>query len=170
MLTSKTANTFKNITDEFLELLHSKDETQLNLSPFEGSWSAAQVGEHLYKSYAFVEVLNGHTKPTNRLPYEKIELGKTLFENFEEKYKSPESIVPSATLIKKDELINNLKQRIAQIMEAITTKDLLLICTDFAIPEYGEFTGLEWVWFNVYHTRRHVRQIKNIFSSLNLIR
>ncbi len=171
-LTSKTevTNAFKNITDELLELLNSKEETQLNLKPFEGSWSATQVGEHLYKSYAFVEILNGHTKPTNRIPDEKVELGKALFENFEAKYKSPEPIVPSATLIKKNELINNLKQRISQIMEVITTKDLLLICKDFAIPEYGEFTGLEWVWFNIYHTRRHVRQIKNIFSNLNLIK
>jgi hypothetical protein len=169
MSKSKTEviNAFKDVTNELLALLNSKGETQLNLKPFEGSWSVAQVGEHLYKSYAFVEILNGHTKSTERPPDEKVAMGKALFENFELKYKSSESISPSITPIEKEKLTSGLKKIIAQIIETVEKKDILLICTDFAISQYGEFTGLEWVWFNIYHTRRHVQQIKNIYSTLN---
>ena len=54
----------------------------------------------------------------------------------------------------------------AKITEAITTLDLSATCTAFELPESGEFTRSEWVWFAIYHIKRHTHQLKNIYDIL----
>jgi hypothetical protein len=42
--------------------------------------------------------------------------------------------------------------------------DLSLTCTDFPFPTLGEFTRWEWITFIIYHTKKHIFQIKNIYK------
>ncbi|MEN7550616.1 DinB family protein [Rapidithrix thailandica] len=158
---------FEQTTQELLQILSSLSEKQLNTVPFEGSWTAGQVGEHLLKSYGVAEVLNGKVKPTERPIDEKVEEVKTLFLNFDIKMDSPEAIVPSEGLLEKAPMIASLETRIRQIQVVLEEADLSVTCLDFAIPEYGAFTRLEWIYFNVFHTQRHVHQLKNIVKELN---
>ncbi|MGO3653762.1 MAG: hypothetical protein ACTJFN_05275, partial [Sphingobacterium sp.] len=46
--------------------------------------------------------------------------------------------------------------------------DLSLTCIDFSIPEYGEFTRFEWIWFNIYHTQRHMLQLESMILANNI--
>lgn len=166
-MTNKKQNTFNEfhkITSSLMKTLTNLTEEQLNFYPKKG-WSAAQVGEHLLKSYASVETLNGKTKETDRSIDQKLEPIKTLFLDMSIKMESPKEILPSKKKINKKELVKNLENRIAQIKEVIQNKDLSLICTDYSIPEYGEFTRYEWIWFNIYHTQRHLYQLENIKGS-----
>ena len=49
------------------DVLSSFNQETINTVPFEGSWTAAQVGEHLRKSYdGVVQLLKGKNIPTVR--------------------------------------------------------------------------------------------------------
>lgn len=159
-------NNFDHVTNELLTLLSSLTEEELNKIPFENSWTAGQLGDHLFKSYAVVEILNGQVESTSRHPNEKLQDIKKLFFNFEIKMDSPKEILPTDEFIKKEVLLYGLKKRIKEQRNVILNKDLTKICTDFSIPEYGDFTRMEWIGFNTIHTQRHVQQLKNIISHL----
>lgn len=162
-----TFDEFNKTTLSLLKLLFSLSEEQLNFQPKEG-WSVGQIGEHLFKSYAFVETLNGKTRKTERPMDQKLEPIKTLFSDTSIKMDAPKAILPSQEKIIKNNLIKGLEVKIEQIKKVIQTKDLALTCIDFAIPEYGEFTRFEWIWFNIYHTQRHIHQLKNRITSNNI--
>jgi hypothetical protein len=159
---------FGKASQELLDLLYPLNDEQLNIIPFEGSWTAGQLGDHVLKSYAVVETLNGRTKPTERPIGEKIDGVVELFSNYEIKMKSPEAVLPTNDPVKKRNLVYNLQRRIDQIKEIIRTKDLSETCVDFVIPQYSEFTRLEWIWFVIVHTKRHVRQLKNIIRNITV--
>ena len=75
---------FYNITKEFLDSLSAFGETDMNRSPRTGSWTAAQVGRHLQKSYhGIAQLLNGPSVPTARDPGDRIGHIKSDFLNFE---------------------------------------------------------------------------------------
>ncbi|MGH2623325.1 MAG: DinB family protein [Sphingobacterium sp.] len=151
---------FNKTTADLLAILNSLTEEQLNYTPTQ-DWTIGQFGVHLLKSYAFIGILNGTTKPTTRPFDQKLPPIEKIFSDQTIKMESPEAIKPSQENTNKTKLINSLNKRIEQIRLAIQTLDLSETCIDFSIPQYGEFTRYEGVWFNIYHTRRHVWQIKN---------
>jgi hypothetical protein len=101
-----------------------------------------------------------------RPPDQKVEEVRNLFLDFNIKMKSPEFIIPSNAPIDKERLLSSLGDRIEQINEVIQKKDLTEICEGFAIPEYGEFTRLEWLYFVLFHTQRHIHQLKDIVQKV----
>jgi len=156
---------FTKVTSELQEIITSTGEEQLNAKPADGAWSIAQIAEHLRKSYAAVDVMNGNVQPTDRAPDEKVAAVRELFLDFNVKMKSPDAIVPPDDLIEKTRLQQGLEKRIAQFKEIILNKDLSPICVDFEIPGYGPFTRMEWMYFNILHTHRHVHQMKEILKN-----
>ncbi len=152
---------FENTTREFLELLSSLDQTALDACPPDGGWTAGQIGEHVLKSYASVDVLTGNTKATDREADQKVAQIRELFLDFNIKMDSPKAILPSPGSVSKEWLIRGLEERISQMAAVIAAVDLSRTCVDYAIPEYGEFTRLEWLWFTVFHTQRHIHQLKS---------
>ena len=157
-------------TGELIEIISPLSQEELNEIPFQGSWTAAQVGGHLLKSYGVVEILNGPLAKTKRRPGEKIEKIKAVFLNFGTKFKSSEMILPSNDVIDKEILLNFLHKRIAQIREVIQTKDLSETCESIAVPGFGVLTRLEWIHLILYHTQRHIHQLKNILKLIETIK
>jgi hypothetical protein len=45
--------------------------------------------------------------------------------------------------------------------------DLSKTCQGFQLPGSAAFTRAEWIWFAIYHTQRHTRQLKNILEVIN---
>ncbi|WP_018344867.1 DinB family protein [Cytophaga aurantiaca] len=158
---------FAHTTDELTHLLTALTEEQLNTVPYEGSWTAAQLGDHLYKSYGIATVLNGKSEVTTRPVEAKIEGIKGVFLNFETRLQSPDFIVPGAGPFDKTILLGGLTKRINGIKEYIkNTDDLSVTYVDFELPRMGTLTGLEWVQFMTMHSVRHVRQLKRIVAAL----
>lgn len=151
-----------------LQMISCLDQEQLNTVPFERSWTAAQVGEHLLKSYGVVETLKGKTRHTQRAVDEKVQEIKALFLNFDIKMESPDFIIPSDGLINKEKLLNGLKEKTNAIASFIQRHDLSLTCLDFELPGYGPLTRLEWIHFMYYHTERHNHQLKNIIQKITM--
>ncbi|MBG6233636.1 hypothetical protein IWX76_000191 [Pedobacter sp. CAN_A7] len=158
---------FDEVTHQLLHLLSPLEEEQLNQVPFTGSWTAGQVGDHLYKSYEILPILYGHVEECNRPADQKLPPLKIAFEDFSIKMNAPKEVLPKGGYLKKAELLTALRQRLDQQREALLTTDLTKLCLDFAIPENGHFTRLEWLGFNVIHTRRHLHQLKNIITIVN---
>ncbi|WP_423146605.1 DinB family protein [Rubrolithibacter danxiaensis] len=157
---------FENTVKELIQVLSSFGQEEMNTVPFESSWTAGQVGEHLLKSYFVVETLNGKVQQTQRDPEEKVEKIKALFLNFDVKLNSPEFILPSNNTIEKQSLLSSLEKVLTQIGDVIKTKEPSETCLDYAIPQFGEFTRLEWINFVIVHTQRHIRQLKGIYQKL----
>jgi hypothetical protein len=155
-------NELQNTTTELIQLLSTFNQEQLNTIPFEGSWAAAQLGEHLHKSYGVAELLYGPVKSTERDPAEKVKSIKKALLNFDTKMISPDFILPEIKEYDKNTLIKSLKESVNKITTAAQTLNPEETCTAFALPGLGELTRMEWLYFIIYHTQRHVHQLKNI--------
>jgi hypothetical protein len=158
---------FDEVGDQLLQLLSPLEEEQLNQVPFHGSWTAGQVGDHLYKSYEILHILHGHVEECNRPADQKLPPLKKAFEDFSIKMNAPEEVLPREEYLKKEDLLAALRKSLDQQREALLTTDLTKLCLEFAIPGNGHFTRLEWLGFNVIHTRRHLHQLKNIIEIVN---
>ena len=153
--------------NKLLQAVSAFPKKQFNTVPFEGSWTAAQVSDHILKSVSGVKkLLYAPTKPTDRLLDRKSEAIKSMFLDFETKMKSPEFVLPDNSPMEKEKLLNALEEIMVKMIEAIKTLNLSETCTAFELPGFGEFTRAEWIWFAIYHTQRHTHQLKNIYEIL----
>ncbi|HYH56176.1 MAG TPA: DinB family protein [Anseongella sp.] len=148
---------------ELLQVISSFDQEQIDQLPFEDSWTAGQIAEHLILANSgFADLVNGPVEETERQPGEMVEGIRTGLQDDDAKAKSPESVVPRHTVHQKAELLSALEEIRAKILEAAGTLDLSRTCLAFPIPVLGLLTRLEALCFVLYHTQRHVRQLKNV--------
>jgi hypothetical protein len=136
-----------------------------NKIPFENSWTPAQVADHVLRSQArFPQLLAGNTAEANRSIIEKKESLAKIFLDFTVKLKSPEFILPSTEPLERSMVLKKIDDKWNEIKNAVEANDLNRICIDFELPNMGQLTGIEWCWFQVYHTQRHTRQLENIYQ------
>ncbi|MEO8533196.1 MAG: DinB family protein [Flavobacterium sp.] len=160
----------KNVIDTFKELndkLASFSETELNTVPFEGSWTAGQVVQHLILgSSGFPKMCAGKTEKTSRKPDEKVKETEALFFNYDIKMKSPEYIVPENKEYTKNSLTLSLLKIEKELLTVSETYDLTLTCVDTEVPGFGKFTIYEWISFALIHIKRHLSQLQAISKIL----
>lgn len=144
------------------------DAAKINTVPFEGSWTAAQVADHILKSLEGLGrmVAHGRTAPTARNPAEQVEGIRAVFLDSDTKMKSPDFVLPSEKPMERDVLLNRLKQVRAFLLTDMAGLDLSLTCTDFSLPGNGMMTRLEWMNFFEAHAIRHTRQMQRIAKGL----
>jgi len=152
---------------ETVTLLSSFNEKELNTIPFEGSWTAAQVGRHLFKSENSIDqLIYTPSEPVDRAPDERAQWLKDLFLDFTTKMKSPDFILPEDKDYNKSELVTSLADVKGKVVEAAQTADLTYIAP---LPEEHPLKGitkLEIVHFLTYHTMRHNHQLQKIKEAL----
>jgi hypothetical protein len=169
METSKQAllHQAKNTGAETLRLLGNFSEEHFNTQPAYGGWTAGQVAEHLLLSAGVVEVIAGHTTPTNdRQPDTHLPMIAGVFLDFNTKLQSPDFIIPSEGNHDKAQHLAKTKIVWDKIGEGIRLLDLSATCLDFEFPGMGPLTRLEWLWFYVWHTQRHLHQLTNIHAAV----
>lgn len=163
------ANDFDQTAQDLLKIISSFNENIFNKVPFEGSWTAAQVADHVSKSLSgAAKALYGEVWPTQRKPDEHVEKLRSVFLNFEFKMQSPEFILPAKQKLEKAEVYQRLKEVTDTISKATKTLDLSFTST-IPFPKLPELTRYEWVSFSVFHTQRHIRQLKKIKEHLEAI-
>ncbi|MFD2601933.1 DinB family protein [Flavobacterium suzhouense] len=152
---------------ETLQLLSSLNEEQINKIPFAGSWTAAQVVQHLYKSIKGMdELLYTPSQQADRNPEEKAQWLKDIFLNYENKMKSPDFILPEDKYYDQSELKDSLESAKDKMTEAAKNSKLEEMAP---LPEGHPLNGitkLETLYFVTYHTIRHNHQMKNIRENL----
>jgi hypothetical protein len=152
--------------DELIQGFSSFDESEFNIVPFDGSWTAGELSQHLVKSIGgFVELINGPVKVIDRAEDALCSRIKSDFLNFSVKFKSPSFIVPEQQEYDKEIQIKTLQELKARILQA-ENLDLTMQCSLFEIPPYGAFSRLEALTLVLYHTQRHLRQLKNIYQKV----
>jgi hypothetical protein len=153
-----------------LNALGSFTDEQFNLQPAFGGWTAGQVAEHLLLSAGVVETIAGRTTPTtNRQPDIHLALIAGVFLDFNTKLQSPDFTIPSDGYHDKQEYLHKTKIVWDKIGEGIRLLDLSVTCLDFEFPTIGPLTRQEWLWFYVWHTQRHLHQLKNIQAAVAII-
>ncbi|MDC7999921.1 DinB family protein [Aequorivita todarodis] len=154
-------NTFDTLLDE----LSKFEKKTLNEVPFEGSWTAGQTVEHIIICGSGIPDL--HTTETNRPYDEKVEAIKDLFLNFDLKFKADPSLEPRSTSHTKDGLVQKIKEIKDHLKNIAETKELKALCEDMEFPSFGFLTRYEWLRFILFHTQRHIHQLKNIGGFVN---
>lgn len=151
-----------------IDLLSSFDEQQINTVPFEGSWTAGQLGQHILLSIVNLpKMLNGPSEnTTDRAPDSKLTSIASVFNNYELKMTSPDFIKPEEKQYDKADLIADLDRSRNEILVAVNTLDLSQTSTVFELPGEGFLTRFEWLSFVAIHANRHNHQLRKIVDIL----
>lgn len=155
-------------TIELLGAIAEFSPEQFNQIPFEGSWTPAEVAEHLLKSeIGLPSLLTENTKAANRPVDEHMKEIGSLFLDFNTKYQAIEFNRPSGKHLDRDTVMQSFAKSRAEIKHLAGTTNLSLCCMSFKFPGKGELTGWEWIYLVAVHTKRHARQLRNILSIMN---
>lgn len=147
-----------------MQLVQDEKEEILNTVPFVNSWTAAQVLIHITKSNrAIAQGLQMHGLPAERDPEQNTDHLKKIFLDFKAKYNAPDFIIPEDGYHNKEQIINALELSIRNLQTGRNETDLSEIID---LPIFGEITKLELLHFVLYHTQRHIRQLKNILGTI----
>jgi len=151
-----------------ISLLNGMSQEALNTIPFTGSWTAAQVARHIYKSQKGSDImLLQPTEEPQRDPAERVPNYRGILLDFDHKLESPDFLIPEDKEYDKADLIDALEKTRAEILPALDNANLNETAPQpEQSPLYGS-TKLEIVHFLLYHTQRHNRQIEKIKEVLN---
>ncbi|MFD2146915.1 DinB family protein [Mucilaginibacter antarcticus] len=138
---------------------------KFNTVPFKDSWTAGQVSDHLLQSLG-VDVLYGTTETTDRAPDQNVAPLASAFLDFTIKMKSPDFILPGDGPHDQQAFLTDFDNTFNKLITAAKTLDLSQTCLDFKMPVMGALTRLEFLWFYVFHTKRHTNQLQNIAKAL----
>lgn len=75
--------------------------------------------------------------------------------------------MPEDRIYEKEKLVNSLEAIKSEIAKAIETTDMTQTFKTFEFPVYGYLTGAETLAFVVYHTQRHIHQLKKVAEVVN---
>jgi len=150
--------------NEINHLMASVDETKVNTVPYDGSWTAPQLLRHVTKSInGMTKAMQMNAKPADRDPGERIEQLKYIFLDFSKKLTQPEFIIPEEKVYEKQSSIDELSGSFNQFKEAAVNANLNDLIEGLPL---GPITKLEIVHFVLYHTQRHLHQMKKICAAL----
>lgn len=150
-------------TENLVQALQSFPEERFLNAPSPGKWSAAGIGEHLLVLEELInQVLVGPVKKVDRLPDEKVEKIKNTFLNYDEKLYAGGPIQPKGLLQNKAQIITKILECRQTLTGILQSHDLTEECIGFSHALFGKLTRLEWVYFNVYHTQRHLHQMEKL--------
>lgn len=153
------------ILTELEQKIGSLDEDQLNAVPFEGSWTPAQLARHLIKSNGgLLHMLNGPVQDTKGDKEDLTEMIKMHMLDFSNRMTAPEPIGPPKRDYQKEKLLQSLEEIRKGILQSVDTLDLSKTCTLYAMPVMGYLTRWEALHFILYHTQRHMHQLKNMIE------
>lgn len=145
---------------EGLQALSPHSGKQLNTIPFPGSWTAGQVTRHIIKSNGSIaQALSLPGNTTARPPDQRVQELKELFLDFSIKFQAAPFITPSQDNYNKERLIVDLTSSASELKKASQIAKLDQVIHH---PAFGDITKLELLYFVLFHTVRHVHQLKKI--------
>jgi len=157
-----------NTIQDFIDELSLFKKEQINIIPFEGSWTPGQLAQHIILSLnSFAGLLNGPVKDTDRPIDQHVAILKSIFLNFEIKMQSPPGVIPAQADYDKNELLAKLESVKAGLNQTVPSFEMDKTCVAAEIPTMGYLTRTEIAHFILYHTQRHTHQLKKIYHIIN---
>ena len=148
-------------TNELIIQLEKCNDIDFNTSPEANCWSSAQIAEHILLLETSVNRVMEKSINTERQVDMKLASLRSGLENPVKKYEAPEFIHPTSKTKSKTELINGIIAQREILKQIIRTTDLTHTLI-YKHPVIGDMTRLEWIYFNIHHAARHVRQIEKM--------
>lgn len=151
-------------TSRLLQLVEAFGQQEINDIPFEGSWTAAQVADHITKSNSSIaKALTLKGSEINRDPGERIQELKEIFLDFNTRLKSPNFILPSQDIYEREIVIRELGESVERVKEIAREQDLSEMISH---PAFGDITKYEILHFVLYHTQRHIHQLEKTYDRI----
>ena len=152
-------------TRELSQSISDFPEPYFNSCPAEGEWTAGQVAEHLIKvETSTVQLFAGSIETSN--PGLKITDIKDCLLDFNSKLKAFKPISPDDKPKVKTAVLDKLQDLRQRLAGMIKNEDLTVLVNGFECPLFGTLSRLEWIYFKIFHSRRHNRQIQDIQRTL----
>ncbi len=149
---------------ELLDLVFYLDADKINTVPYKDSWTAAQLLRHVTKStVAMAKGMDAPGKPPEREPDARVAELEKVFLDFSTKLNAPDFIVPEEGTYEKDRSMQELKTAFDKLKENANKADLNTLLEGLPL---GPITKLEILHFSLYHTQRHLQQMKRIVEAL----
>src|SRR5918993_1186699 len=162
-LVTEIDKTLEKAVNSFDEL----DASEINKVPFENSWTAGQLMNHvLMSNKGFADIMRGPVEETDRDPSLNVETIRSIFLDFNTKMKSPDFILPPEKDYHKEALKSEFMAVKTQLIKTASSEDLSKTCTAFKLPQLGFLTRMEAIHFVLYHTQRHTHQLENIKQAI----
>lgn len=158
------ASEFQATFDSLSHIVADFDQEALDSIPFEGSWSAGQVTEHILISAS--RIPDTRTGQAIRFHDQHVVPLRDLFLDFNRKFEASPSLLPAPAGHDKEILLQRIRQTALQHAATIATSNLDALCLDMEFPIFGNMTRYEWLRFIQYHTQRHLNQIERIRDQL----
>jgi hypothetical protein len=157
-----------NTFNEIIAIVSGIEYKEFNTIPFEGSWTAGQLIRHVIKSaLGFIEIIDGPVVSTLREADEKVKIIKQDFLDFSNKTKSPDNVVPEIKAYNIKICLESLEYCKIKLKDVLDYYDFSKICVSLELSVYGTLTRMEAVYFVIYHTQRHIHQLKNIIRLIS---
>lgn len=139
-------------------------EEKVNTVPFEGSWSAPQLLIHITKSMnEMAHILQMDAKPAERNPEERIAELKKIFLDFSLKFPSPAFIFPENGIYERQATIDQFNHTFQTYRKSAIKTSLAELVEGLLLDP---ITKMEIVYFTLFHTQRHLYQMKKIVAAL----
>lgn len=138
--------------------------TDVNRVPYKDSWTAGQLFRHVSKAAAGIaSAVKADGKPAGRDPGEKIPELRDVFLNYSTKLKSPEEIVPEERKYDREDSLKELDHSFTALQENAARTDLTEMIDKTPL---GPRTKWEMLHLVLYHSQRHLHQLKKITDAL----
>lgn len=155
---------------ELHDLFAAFPSERVNTVPFEGSWTPAQLARHLVMANGdSLDEINGPVQETNRPADAAVENIRNTFLDFSARFDAPEFVVPPAIDYDKEELLASMRTIRSGLLAAVDSCDLAQTCLLFELPVIGYLTRWEVLHFVLYHTQRHIRQLRHMEARMTRI-
>lgn len=169
MKKSEVRNDLKKSTRSLLRIISNFPVAHFHSQPEEGGRSVSQIADHLIKTEtSILRLLTGSTNPSDRRAERKVAEIKSRLLDFDSKMKAFGPIVPDdkpkdkAVVV---EALQDIRQRLTSLIEV---EDLTRLVTGFKHPIFGAMTRLEWIYFAIFHSKRHAHQIEQITGKISV--
>ncbi len=152
-----TLNEFLNIITEQQSLLQ-KDNT---------GWTVLEVIEHFYITEKACKniLLNKELPIAEEALREHIPAHMRMMLDMPTKVQAPESVKPKQRFLTLEEGKKAFFSQRQQIQDILENWDDANAIGCYPHPMFGDLSQLEWIYFSMSHTNRHINQIKNILSN-----
>ena len=152
------------VVSQLDQLMSTLNERDVNKIPYEGSWNAGQLLRHITKSTnGMARAMETQSKTCRRDPAQNIHHLRKTFLDFTHKLNSPDFIIPENEVYEKDSSLKALNQSFEKLKENVNKTDLNDLVE--GLP-FGPTTKLELLHFVLYHTERHLHQMRKICAAL----
>lgn len=148
-------------TNQLLGELSNFDYPVFNHISEAHQWSAGAIAEHLLLFDIWLHsILQSTSENTQRDPQDKINIITASLANRSISLESPPELSPASIAKEPQELIKKISSGRRKLLELISHIDLAREYPGTPHPLFGVLSGVEWINFQILHTRRYLEQLK----------